>query len=294
MSGFSDSVVGGMGTLARAFIRSKNYVAGVAGWQVSTTGSAEFNDVTTRGKIIAIGSSGSQIVIDPSAVNPLIHFLSANGLNDAFINLVTVNAGAADLGINSGKYTPGDGTPRRMRIFMYGSGTRSANFEVIRESDQAAMGGRVIINDSASFLAFLNNTVVPAIDVSITADATGLTANAPIKLTNNVWDKLNYANGWGDTALAGNPPLRIKRVASPPRHLSLSGRIAGGNTSSGIFIGQMPFNDMLPTRTQIFNVINNTTQANSLAGVLDTNGNVYVYGVLSQDLSICTLIPLDL
>src|ERR1700755_1932657 len=55
MSGFSNAVVGGVGTLIRNFIKSFNYIAGVAGWIITKDGSAEFNNATVRGTVV-IGS----------------------------------------------------------------------------------------------------------------------------------------------------------------------------------------------------------------------------------------------
>lgn len=63
MSGFSNPIVGGVGTLVRTFIKSFNYVAGVAGWIIQKNGHAEFNDITVRGTVDVIGADGSEIAI---------------------------------------------------------------------------------------------------------------------------------------------------------------------------------------------------------------------------------------
>jgi hypothetical protein len=49
---FSNPVVGGE-TLIRDSIQSENFEPGVAGWAVNRDGTAEFNDVTARGDIVA-------------------------------------------------------------------------------------------------------------------------------------------------------------------------------------------------------------------------------------------------
>jgi len=51
--GFANSILGGAETLIRSAIKSVNYVLGVAGWKISKTGSAEFNDAIIRGSISA-------------------------------------------------------------------------------------------------------------------------------------------------------------------------------------------------------------------------------------------------
>lgn len=51
MSGFANSIVGGMSKLIRKAIQSPNYVTGVSGWSINDDGTAEFNNVDVRGTI---------------------------------------------------------------------------------------------------------------------------------------------------------------------------------------------------------------------------------------------------
>lgn len=48
---FQNDVVGGI-TLVRPAIQSPNYIAGTSGWTINIDGSAEFNNITTRGPVI--------------------------------------------------------------------------------------------------------------------------------------------------------------------------------------------------------------------------------------------------
>jgi hypothetical protein len=48
---FPDDAVGGT-TLIRPAIKSPNYDSGVSGWTINQDGTAEFADLTVRGKII--------------------------------------------------------------------------------------------------------------------------------------------------------------------------------------------------------------------------------------------------
>lgn len=50
---FSNPVVGGGGKLIRQAIASPDYEAGVRGWTINKDGSAEFNDITVRGDVVA-------------------------------------------------------------------------------------------------------------------------------------------------------------------------------------------------------------------------------------------------
>ena len=64
--GFTNSVLGGAGTLIRKFIRSPNYVAQTSGWSINKVGDAEFNNATIRGAFTIISPDGSEIFSYPS------------------------------------------------------------------------------------------------------------------------------------------------------------------------------------------------------------------------------------
>jgi len=134
---FSNPVAGGL-TLIRQALRSLGYAAGVSGWSINKDGSAEFSDATIRGKVIATGTGGARIVIDPAGTTPEIDFLSPDGSNLAFVNLVSGAPSQAQLGINSGKYDPGDGVRRYFRLF---AADNNIVAQVIRESNQHNFGG---------------------------------------------------------------------------------------------------------------------------------------------------------
>lgn len=67
---FSNPIAGGIGTLIRAWLRSVNYVAGLAGWQITKAGDAEFNSATIRGQIYVSGNDGAYITIATFAGTP--------------------------------------------------------------------------------------------------------------------------------------------------------------------------------------------------------------------------------
>lgn len=99
--GFRDPIVGGT-TLIRSAIHSPDYVPGVAGWTINGDGSAELNDVTIRGTVIAariIGGTFGTSLTDPSL------WLNEDGddnslrVYDETGNLVTqMGAGQAETG----------------------------------------------------------------------------------------------------------------------------------------------------------------------------------------------------
>lgn len=168
MSGFSNPVANAAGTLIRTVLKSLGFQTGVTGWQITRSGDAEFNSGTfrggfilgnnvvvmdgTTGEITITGTSGAMIVIDPTATNPVIRFISEDGTNDAFINMVGADD-VADLGLNSGKYTPSDGTERRIRLYFNDSGDR-AEFAVIKESTQQIMGGYSLLTSTGGEIGY--------------------------------------------------------------------------------------------------------------------------------------------
>lgn len=137
---FNDPVVGGT-ALVRAAIHSPDYVAGSTGWTINRDGTAEFNSITVRGTLTVIGPSGAEIIIQPSITNPEIRFYSPDHSNSAFINLVPAASNLADLGINSGQFTPPDSVLRRIRIWMSGGGSNAGIFQVMRDANQDTDGG---------------------------------------------------------------------------------------------------------------------------------------------------------
>jgi hypothetical protein len=91
-------------TLIAQAIESQNFVTGVAGWQVTSAGNAEFNDVTVRGTIDVESSDGSAVIIAPNS-GGRIDFVPNTALG------VTVNA-------NGQIYCSTDGDPAGHNAFM--------------------------------------------------------------------------------------------------------------------------------------------------------------------------------
>jgi hypothetical protein len=81
MGGFSNPISTAGGILIRTLLQSVNFVAGVSGWRITKTGSAQFNDVTIVGndlKVLGLngsyveiksGSSAAEIDVEPGGGN---------------------------------------------------------------------------------------------------------------------------------------------------------------------------------------------------------------------------------
>lgn len=86
-SSFRSSIVGGIGTLIRQWIRSPDYVPGVSGWSINKDGSVEFNLGTFRGTLILDDALIQLLVYSgtPAAGNLILAISSAAG-TDSFGN----------------------------------------------------------------------------------------------------------------------------------------------------------------------------------------------------------------
>src|SRR5258708_12190146 len=76
--GFTDSILAGQGSLARPFIKSPNFLAGVRGWAIYKNGNVEFNNGIFRGNLQVGSATGPGILsqnnpnIPVTLINPEI------------------------------------------------------------------------------------------------------------------------------------------------------------------------------------------------------------------------------
>lgn len=74
MTGFSDPILTGDGTLIRAAEKSVDYQPGVSGWQIERDGDAEFNNLTARGTVEVGPANGRQVIIRTDAQVGVVEF----------------------------------------------------------------------------------------------------------------------------------------------------------------------------------------------------------------------------
>lgn len=58
------NVVGTLNLVSPGIVQSSNYIAGATGWQISSSGAAEFNDVTVRGTVVATTGTLTNLTIN--------------------------------------------------------------------------------------------------------------------------------------------------------------------------------------------------------------------------------------
>ena len=150
---FSNPIIGGSSVLVRPAIRSPDFVAGSSGWSINRDGSAELNNVTIRGDF-ATGSAGgpdSYLTINDGTDRTTIDFWNAAGTNHGYINSPVTGGGVPQIGANSGLYDLGGSVPGRSRLLLTAGGVQ---LERVRESDQAAQGGQVLLGAASGVLDF--------------------------------------------------------------------------------------------------------------------------------------------
>ncbi|WP_399559458.1 hypothetical protein [Streptomyces chartreusis] len=111
-----------------------------------------------------VGSTGAKMILDPNATYPTLRMTNAAGTNEAIVNVVEGTAGAADIGINSGKFTA-SGLDWKWRTFF---GNDFAVMERVRDGASTTnVGGRVALSATAATIGF-NDTTNATADNNLT------------------------------------------------------------------------------------------------------------------------------
>jgi hypothetical protein len=179
---FENPVVAGEGgILIRESIQSPDFVAGVSGWIIRRDGSAEFNDITARGRIEVGPTNGPQVVIDSTPFAGFIEFPS----NAAF------EADSATIRAQSNEADPVVGLDLRIESATTVNSTDQAYIELSSESQDQATPARLEMGVSGAS----SNMVLSAAGLEINGALT--TTDAEIFVDDN--------------SSNGNYPLRVSR-----------------------------------------------------------------------------------
>lgn len=124
--------------------------------------STAIGELSDRGLLLQ-GTSGAVIWLDPDNTYPNLRFSNAAQTNSAVINVSENTAGAADLGMNSGKFTASGFTDMKWRTFL---GQDFAVIERIRETASATViGGRLDLRNNIAYVGYMDTT-----DATLDAD----------------------------------------------------------------------------------------------------------------------------
>lgn len=285
MSGFSNPIIGGGGSLVYPSIHSPGYSAGIRGWSINKDGSAEFNDLTIRGTffgtdfIISAGGvflySGTPahgnlaISLAPAATttDPEGNTVQGGGLavygsagQAVFLGLIT--AGLSELQLKTGASF--EKTPANLASEIAGSGT-GAVMETLFSGPQGNHSGQqdwaqvlLASGSNGSGAGATGNLIY--VDNSGTAhimaqwSSTGFGATLINGLTLGTFSAIGSATGPG--ANAGNPPT------------------SGAGTGAGFCTAGDPLNTYLTAFASTYNltaaaVANHESRLNAIAAVLN-------------------------
>lgn len=181
MSGFANTIIGGLSKLVRPAIQSPDFVTTVSGWSINKDGTAEFNDLTARGNITSdeliipsgAGPGTARLVIDSNGVTFLnaanqivLQMGTANGyLGSTFTYHDTTVAHPGEFSVAAGSVgmTPGvsgDGTLWKFAGALTGLFQGLFNPDRFKFGDNGPQGGVYYeewqVNDPAA--GVLNNT----------------------------------------------------------------------------------------------------------------------------------------
>jgi hypothetical protein len=195
MSGYANSILGGMSNLIRAAIRSPNYATGVTGWTINKDGSAEFNNLAVRGTFLGINyiinSQGAFFYSGTPAAGNLIASIASVGGADSFGN----NYGSG--------------------IFAYGASTVGGinDFAATQGGSFLIQNGnfpyQVTVDATSGFLTF----GLPHGGVEVFFDGSSFIAAEPGTSTPETWHTLAPVNGWVNAG-GGLAKLQYKKLAT--------------------------------------------------------------------------------
>lgn len=244
----------------------------------------------TTGKITVIAANGSRIVLDPSNVNPEIDFYSPDGTNNAFINAVSTGGpSTADLGLNGGTYTPGDGIPRRGRLFFVDSVDKT-EVSIIKQATQAVKGGFFQATSNFGFFGYRDD------DASISrymsyATTAGASSTESIGIVGEVWHTAALIAGWTGT-------LSYRLVVAPRMGVQVYGNLVPGTKLDGTVFSTLPVGYRAATAQDLPAMVNITAAVGGQSphiGIQAANGVLWCFGVTAATaVSVNGIYSLDL
>jgi hypothetical protein len=304
--GFTNALTGENGSLIYPQIKSPDYAAGVAGWEIRKDGSAEFNNLDVRGTFV-----GSDYVINdlglfvyngtPTAGNLILSIASVAGVDtfgNAYGSGLYMIGGPSSLQFNIGSpiiqqtYKTGNpnATGATIEANTSGAGNAQNDFLLIGSAIDLTHVDRVgaLFNGSSkdgttsAFLALfydvspigeqdyfiLGQNGVAISAGTIVAPQPGVTPAIP-----ETWHTPALAAGWATGATAaGNQPLRYRRNANGMTELV--GVIHTTTTTPAANPFTLPANYKPVTNAQQFGVVTNASgTVAAVRCMIGTSGN---------------------
>lgn len=166
--GFANPVVNAAGTLIRTLMKSANFVTGLAGWQITKLGDAEFNQGLFRGSLLVGPASPAPRFVVGAAIPAPLLALAPNATFD-FVLLFYHNA--------TDFYWEAMGTFFAVRTFFRGNYDTVNGVFVWERVLQAAPGTQDVRFGSAAFNPFNTSVQFQKADVAFMSGTGSLSIN---------------------------------------------------------------------------------------------------------------------
>lgn len=235
--GFNNPITGGQGALVRPAIKSPNYAAASAGWSINADGSAEFNNLTARGKLligsppatgaISMGLTGTDIpavlrnfspaVYDVWYVANIYWYTATTFRFEALVHNAT-------FGLQEYLCGTYDGTNVNPQVLVDGPGGATDAYHF----------GSDFVGANQLFLDFRNaNVVVDNLSTFNTENAV-LNDGTP-----EVWHAVTLKNGWTQRG-GGTTNLKVRRLPGGSGLVQLVGSLNAGTKADGTQVFTLP------------------------------------------------------
>lgn len=253
---FSNPIIGGNNTLIRDDMTSEGYVAGSSGWRIARDGTAEFNDLTSRGTFISGNGTGQHIEINGNDAPNGVAFYTGDA-NETFPGVIQPEPNADALSITmASPLTAGhSGSSFSLNTGLTGADKdyldmNSQNFSVNVSSNLALNGPGYGGGGSLTYGLITSDGTGPYWDFNApriflrdtdSSNSNGLIVQGTtISVISETWHNITKVNSWVDFAGA-----RANYYIDATGRVQLRGQVASGTAT---LIGTLPVG-YRPTQT---------------------------------------------
>lgn len=290
--GFNNPIVAASGTLIRLLMKSVNYVAGVAGWQITRDGNAEFNDVTLRGELlVADATTEAEIHIwNAPGIGPTIELLPRMdpGHTRTSGNIVAgSNLGEPILSLTSPTYDGGGFATLELQGAYAGN---QPTFTMLAGSLEAELSLRATIETP---ITELYNLTTGHMIARIT-ETDGMVAGIPGTSNPEVWNAMVLTGLWTNFGGAF-VTAQYRKLASPGNSMQIVGVCnTNGGFGAGTVMTTFPVG-YRPLKTIRFPVTTANPGARTPSLEINAAGQMSVLGLaaIATTVEFNAIIPLD-
>lgn len=212
---FTNSILAGE-TLVRDSIRSEGYVAGSNGWSINRNGTAEFNDVTSRGEVI-VGDEATKYISITNDPQPIIKLGTPSNVEETSpASIDELATGFSSFLFLSSPERNSSGDDATISLIA----TDDPKTQISQVADEIFnTAGTVFIGAGGS-----GDELVVSVDGN---------SDYVIRQNGEIWNDLTLQNSWVEDSSAVNPEY----MKDANGHVHVRGAVKNGSTT---VIGTLP------------------------------------------------------